>query len=188
MVVANNKINASLFRIGYLVNSLDATVQHDNQFNTILCRIVYALTTHTVSLTFAVGNVVVDVGIELLQKLVDQCYRRTSVDIVVAVDHDALFAPHCIVQTVYRHVHVVHQERVYQLVQHRTEEALRCTLCLDAPLNEQTGQNRTRSNLLGQFVSRLLLLWCRWFVIPFKLHLYLFLFLSSLRHMVHFSP
>ena len=115
-MIADNEINATLFGIGYLFDCLDATVEHDNEFNTCFCCKVYTLTTYSVTLAFAIGNVIVDVGIELLQKLVDQCYRRTPVHVVVAIYHDALFAPHRIVQAIYGYVHVIHQEGVNQLV------------------------------------------------------------------------
>ena len=171
MMIADDEVYAEFLGICYLFYGLDATVEHYNQFDTGLLGIFYSLSADAITLFLAVGDVVVDIGIELLQEFIDQCYRRTPVDVVVAIYHDALFAPHGVVQTVYRDVHVIHQEGVYQLVEHRTEEAFCRTFRLGATLYEQTGQDRTHPNLLGQFPSRLLLLWCRWFVIPFKQHL-----------------
>ena len=115
-MVTDNKVYAQFLGIGYLFDSLDAAVEHDDEFHTCFCRKLYSFPAHSVPFLFTVGDVVVDVGIELLQELIHQSHCRTPVYVVVAIHHDALFAPHCVVQTVYCHVHVVHQERVYQLV------------------------------------------------------------------------
>ena len=116
MMVADDEVDTQLFRIGNLSDGLDTAVEYDNEFDTFFCCIVHCLDTDTIALLITVGDIVFNIGIELLQKFIHQSYRRTSVDIVVAIDHDTLFAPHGVVQSVYRHVHVVHQERVYQLV------------------------------------------------------------------------
>ena len=116
MMVADDEVYTQPFGIGNLVDSLNTAIENDNEFNTLFCRIVQCLNTDTIPFFITVWDIVFNIGIELLQKLIHQSYRRTSIDIVVAVDHDTLFAPHGVVESVYRHVHVVHQERVYQLV------------------------------------------------------------------------
>ena len=174
VVVADDEVNAQLLGVADFLDGLNAAVEHDNQFHAVLCRQVESLLADAVAFFVAVGDIVLQVGVELLQELVDQCHGGASVHVVVAIYHDALFAPHGVVQTVYGHVHVVHQEGVYEFAQHWPEESLRRRLCAYAPLQQQFGQHRTHPNLVGQFLSRLLSLWCGLFVIPFKVHYILF--------------
>ena len=170
-MVADDKVDAECLGIGNLVDGFDATVEHDDKLHASLCGMVDALAAHPVAFFIAAGDVVFDVRIELLQKLVDQSHRRTAVDVVVTIHHNALFAPHGVVQTVYGYVHVVHQKRVNQLTKHRTEEALCSALRLDATLDEQARQHRAHADFLSQFLSCLPSLGGRGCVIPFKLHL-----------------
>ena len=134
VVVADDEVYAQRLSIGNLVDSLDAAVEHDNQFHTFLCRIVESFLADAVSLLIAVGDVVFHIGIELLQKLVDKCNSRTSVDIIVAVYHNTLLSSHCVVETIDSHIHIVHQERVNQLVQHGSEESFGSRFCPDSAL------------------------------------------------------
>ena len=116
MVVADDEVYAQTLGIGNLFDSLNTAVEYYYQLDAFFCSIVQCFLTDTISLFVTIGNVIFDIRIELLQEFIHQSYRRTSIDIVVAVDHDALFAPHRIVESVYRHIHVVHQERINQLV------------------------------------------------------------------------
>ena len=126
MMVADNEVDTLFLRIRNLLDGFDTTIENDNKFHTCFLRIVYSLNADTIALFLAVGDIVVYVRIELLQKLVHQCHRSTPVDIVVAIHHDTLFASHRIIQAVYRYIHVVHQERVNQFVHHRSEESFGC--------------------------------------------------------------
>ena len=116
VMITHDKVNAQRLGVSYLLDCLYATVKHNNQFNTFFRCIVQSLDTDTIALIVTVGNIVFNMGIELLQKLVHQSYRRTSINIVVAIDHDTLFTSHSVIQPIDSHVHVVHQERIYQLV------------------------------------------------------------------------
>ena len=116
VMVTHNKVDAKRLGITDFIDCLDAAIEHNNKFDVFLCSRIQRFLTDTIAFLIAVGNVVLNVGIELLQELVHQSYRRTSVDIVVAIYHDSLFTPHSVVEPVYSHVHVVHQERVYQFV------------------------------------------------------------------------
>ena len=157
MVVADDEVDAQTLGIGYLVDGLDTAVQYYDELDAFFGCIVQCLLTDTISLFVTIGNVIFDVRIELLQEFIHQSYRRTSIDVVVAVDHDALFAPHSIVEPVYSHVHVVHQERINQLVKHRTEETLSRALRFDASLNKEVGEYRTHADFLSKLLSRRLL-------------------------------
>ena len=97
MMVADDEVDTLFLGISYFVDSFDAAVEDYNKLHTLLFGIVDTLAAHSVALFIAVGNVVFDVGIELLQELVYQSHSGTSVYIVVAIDEYTLLASHSIV-------------------------------------------------------------------------------------------
>ena len=99
-MITDDEVYAKTLGIFYLLDGLDATVKDDDKFDTRLVRKVDSLLAHSISLVIAVGDVVVDVGIELLQELKDQSNGGAAIHIVVAIDQDALLASHRIIQAV----------------------------------------------------------------------------------------
>ena len=124
MMVADNKVNAYAFGVSNLVDCLDTAIENDNQFHTCFQSVVYSFFAHPITLFIAVGDVIIHIGIELLQKLVHQCYGRASVNVVVAINHNTLLASHRIIQPINSHIHILHQERVDEIAQLRAEETL----------------------------------------------------------------
>ena len=101
VMITDDEINSKAFGVCYFVNCLDAAIQNNNQFNTRFLCMVYSLFAHTVALIVAIGDIIIDVGIELLQELIHQCDGRTAIHIVITIHHNALFASHGVVQSVY---------------------------------------------------------------------------------------
>ena len=66
MVVAHDEVNAQLLGIGNLIHCLHAAVEYDNELHAGLLGIVNPLERHAIPVVVAVGDVVVDVGGELL--------------------------------------------------------------------------------------------------------------------------
>ena len=112
MMVADNKVYALFLCIGNLLDGFDAAIEDNDQFHLRFLCVIYSLLAHTIALLVAVGDLVVDVGIELLQELIDECHGCTAVHIIVAINENTLFAPHCVIQPVDSNIHVLHQERV----------------------------------------------------------------------------
>ena len=77
--------------------------------------ILNAFFADAISLIIAVGNVIINIRIELLQKLIHQCNGRASVNIVVAINQNAFLSTHCIVEPIDGNVHILHEERVYKV-------------------------------------------------------------------------
>ena len=115
VMVADDEVYAKAFGIFYLLDGLDAAIEDDDEFNTCLLRKVYSLLAYSIALVIAVGDIVVDIGIELLQKLIHQCYSRAAVYVVIAVNENALLASHGIVEAIYGYIHILHQERINQV-------------------------------------------------------------------------
>ena len=97
MMVADDEVYAQRLRVRYFVDCLDTAIEHDNQFYTVLCRIVYTLDADAVTFFVTVGDIVLHVGVELLQEFIHQSYCCTSIHVVVAPDHDALFSAHRVI-------------------------------------------------------------------------------------------
>ena len=89
VMVADDEVYAKAFGIFYLLDSLDAAIQDDDKFYTGLVGKVDSFLAHSVAFVVTVGDVVVNVGIELLQESIHQCYGSASVYVVVAVYEDA---------------------------------------------------------------------------------------------------
>ena len=173
MMVADDEVDADALGVLYFSYRLDSAVENDNQAYSCLPGVFDALAAHPISLVVAVGNVVVDIGVILLQEFVDQCHGRASVHIVVTIHHDTFLTSHGFVQAFHRLVHVLHEERVEQVAQLRMEELLGVILLYSAFSHYQR-ERRTDVRVLCQFIRIFLLFWCRWFVFPFKMHLYCF--------------
>ena len=124
VMVAYDEVDAETLGIGYFVNGLDAAVEDYDELYTRLLGIVDALLAHTVALVVTVGDVILDVGVELLYKLIHQRYSRASVYVVIAIHQDALLAPHSVVKAVDGQVHILHEERIDKVGQLRMEESL----------------------------------------------------------------
>lgn len=124
VVVADDEVDAERLGVGYLFNSLDAAVEDDDELHAGLLGVVDAFLAYAVTFVVAIGDVILDVGVELLYELIHQCYRSASVHVVVAVDEYAFLAAHRVVEAVDGEVHVLHEEGVDEVCQLRMEESL----------------------------------------------------------------
>ena len=149
MMVTDNEVDAQTLGIGHLFNGLDATVENDDQLYSVFVGIVYSFLAHTISLFIAVGDIIFDVGIKLLQKPVDKSHSRAAVNIIVAIDQNALLAAHSIVEPVDRHIHVLHEERVVKVGKLRMEEPFSTALCAYASPDKQKRQYRADVELFA---------------------------------------
>ena len=92
VMVTDDEVYSALTCIGYLLHSLDAAVEHDHQSHARLGSIIHTLARHSVTLLIAVGDVIVDIGIILLQESIHQCNGCASVHIIVSIHQYALLA------------------------------------------------------------------------------------------------
>ena len=90
MMVADDKIDAERGGIFYLFDSLDSAIQDYYQFHPRGMSLVDGFGRDAISLVISGGDIVLDVGVEILQVLVDQCDGSSAIDIIVAKHHDLL--------------------------------------------------------------------------------------------------
>ena len=167
VVVADDEVDAFLPGIRNLLYGLDAAVQHDDELYARLHGVVHSFVRHPVAFVVAVGDVIVDVRIELLNKLVNQCHSRGAVHIIISVNQNTFFLSHSLVQACHGHVHVLHQERVVQVGQLRAEK-LTCGGSRGNPaLYEQPAEYRADTQLLRQLPACFCLFGCYGLIIPF---------------------
>ena len=141
VVVADDEVDAVAGGVVHLFHGFDAAVEGYHQLHTGLARVVDALVADAVAFAFAVGDVEVYVAVELLKVGVHQRHCRRAVDVVVAVDHDALFLLYGLVDALYRLRHALHEEGVVNLVEPRTEEPAGLLERRNAPFYQQGGDD-----------------------------------------------
>ena len=180
VVVADDEVDAFLPGISNFVYGLDAAVQHDDELHARLHGVVHSFVRHPVAFVVAVGDVIVDVRIELLDKLVDQCHGRGAVHVIVSVNQNTFFLSHSLVQARHGHVHVLHQERVVQVGQLRAEKLTCGGSRGNSALYEQPAEYRADTQLLCQLPACFCLFGYYGLIIPFVSHfIYCFFFFQS---------
>ena len=142
MVVADDKINTFLFGIRYFLHCFDAAIEYNNQSYTGFSGIVHSFFRNAIPFVIAVGYVIIQVRIELLDKLVDQCYGGSSVYIIISINQNTLFLSHSLIQTFYCNIHIVHQERIVQVGQLRAEKLLGVNRLRYSPLYQKLSKYR----------------------------------------------
>ena len=86
MMVADDKVDSFLFGIGDFLYSLYAAIEYNNKSYTGFGGIVHSFFRNTIPLVVTVGYIIVKVRIELLNKLVDQCYRSSAVYVIISIN------------------------------------------------------------------------------------------------------
>ena len=138
VVVANDEIDALFAGISHLLNGLDAAVEHNDEFHPHFGGEIDTFARDAVAFLIAVGDIEVDIGIELREELVDQCHRRASINVIIAINHDVFLASQRLVEPVNGHLHVVHQKRVVQVRELRTKETPGFGRRLDSAFQQQS--------------------------------------------------
>ena len=176
VMVAYDEVYSLFFGIGYFIYCLYSAVKHNDKFYSGFVGIVHSLGCHSVSFVISVGDIIVDIRVELLEELIYQCHRSSSVYIIVAVYQDTFLSAHCLVEPFNGRVHVVHQERVVQVMQLWAEEFLYRIGCFDSSLSQQMTKYRTYPDFLCQSPRFFSLLQSRRLIIPFVSHYIIFFF------------
>ena len=137
MVVADYHVHAQPGGVCDLLSGLDAAVEHYHERETVLRGPVYALVGQAVTLIVAVRYVIVYAGAEFTKEGIYQSHGGGAVHVVVAVHKYLLAAGQGPVQTFDGGVHILHEKRIVESVQRRTEEGPRLLEVSNAPVYEQ---------------------------------------------------
>ena len=85
----------------------------------------------------------------------EKSHGRGSVHIVVSIDQNFLSADDCPVKPFDRLVHILHQERVVEIVQTRPEEGTGLLEGLHSPLHEKVGKHPVDAHLCAETLDLL---------------------------------
>ena len=150
MVVADDEVNAEGARLFHPLDGFYAAVERDDEGVAPLMGVLDTLARDTVTLIETVGDVEAEaVGgrRHAAEGLVDKGDGRDPVDVIIAVDEDALAVIERALDPVHRAVHVAHEERVMQGTKIRVEEIV-CRLGrIDASLNQEARDDWGYANL-----------------------------------------
>ena len=171
VVVADDEVDAQLLGVGYLLVGLDAAVEDDDKLHALLGGQVDGGFGDAVALIVARGDVVVYLGVVVLQVAVHERHGRRAVHVVVSVDHDSFFGPHRSVEPVYSLVHVGHEEGVVEVAQRRMEKFLSFGNRTNASLHQQFAYRRDGGKPSCELCLELLFFCSQGQVIPFTCHL-----------------
>ena len=149
-MIADDEIDATLLGIGDFFDGFDAAVQDDDEAHTGFIGVVDAAFRHPVPLFVTIGDIVVDVAVIATDEPIDQCHGGDAVNVIVAVDHDALLAGDGEVEAFDRHLHIVHEERVVQVGELRAEESACRGGCVDAAFAEHAPEDGVHAQFFGQ--------------------------------------
>ena len=150
MVVADDDVNALLAGVVHLLHGLDAAVQGYQQLESALGSPVDALVGHAVAFVIAVGNVEVHLVREAADEGINERNGGRAVHVVVAVDEYLLLAGDGLVETFHRDVHVLHQERVVQVVEAGAEEGTRLLEAFHAAGHQKFGKHLVDADFSGK--------------------------------------
>ena len=136
-MVADDKVDSFGLGIGDLFRRFDPAVERDDQPHALALRVVDRFDRNAVAFGVAVGNVEQQRReSQPAQERIDQRDGGRSVYVVIAVDHDRLVSFDGFVDPFDGAVHILHQERIVQVLQFRVKE-LPCFLFgFDATLNK----------------------------------------------------
>src|SRR5574344_2360321 len=156
MMVANNHVYALCSGIVHLFNGLDAAVKGDDQAEISFGSPVDAFVRYSISLIIAVRDIEIDIACETLYERKDKCHRRGAVDIIISVDKNLLARHDSLVQPLHRHVHILHEERIMQVIQTRAEKCTSLFESFDSSLDK-----KIRKHLVDPYFSGEALHLCR---------------------------
>ncbi len=138
VVIADDHINTQRLRISDHFHRLNTAIQRYHERIAIAMRIVYALFRYTIPFAIAVWYIIRQrSGVFLLQERINNCYGRSTVDVIVAIHHDTFMPLYCFCDPVYCFPHSLHQERIMQVCKFRTKKETRAFIVFDAACGQQ---------------------------------------------------
>ena len=125
VVVGDDQIDAELARAPRRIGAADAAVDRDDQRHALGVQPIDRRRLQAVAVAQPLGDEVDDVAAEHLERAPQDHGRRDAVDVVVAVDGDALLARERLLEALDRAVHVGEPERIVELIERRVQEPRR---------------------------------------------------------------
>ena len=136
MVVADNEIDAETLGIRHQRIAPHAAIECNDETEALLSRIVDALFGNAVAFLVPVGDIILNPRIKGAEELIYDRHGSGAIHIVIAIDKDSLLAADGEFDARNGLLHVLHQERIVQMVETGFEETLYLLRFADVALQE----------------------------------------------------
>ena len=170
MMVTDDKIHTDGASIRHLLHRLDAAIQGNDERAALFLGSINTFGRDAVALGVAVGDIIDEVIREAAQEGVHQRYRRRTIHIIIAIDHDMFLIIYGAAKAVHSGGHIPHQEGVMEAIERRTDISACFCSRADAASRQETTRYRTDIQLGTQALSRSGLLRRELFYVPVDLH------------------
>src|SRR5690348_5653528 len=138
-MISNDQIQPNAARGFSCTKSANPGIDADHQTDAIGRGTLDDIVFHSVAVSNAVGNVKLRTSTDDLNGFFENDDRGSAVDVVIAVDQNALAIRNRRLNTYYGFVHPLHQVRRVQMLELRIEKLLRSIGVLYAASDQQPG-------------------------------------------------
>ena len=149
-MVADDHIDSFGLGIFHFLISLDAAVESDDQPETAVTRPVYSLVRQAVTLIVTVRNVEIHLLGISPEEGIHQRHGCGAVHVIIPVNQNLFLGGDGLTNPLDRRVHVLHQERVMEIVKAGAEERAGLLEGLNSPFDKQFGQDTVNAQLGGK--------------------------------------
>jgi hypothetical protein len=150
MVVRNHHVHAGLRSEFRFPIRRRAVVNGDDQLHSLGYEFAYVFGANAVTVDQAVRDPILDRIVEEAKKIVEETRGRDAVDVIIPEDRDGLAAQNRLLNAIDRLLHTGELERISQVREARTQEALGAVRIADAALSEKSAKKRGAGQLLCQ--------------------------------------
>ena len=171
VMVADDHVYALAGGVCDLVDGLDAAVQGYDEPGAVVRGPVYSLEGDAVTFVVPVRDVEVDLRGEAADERIHQCHGGCPVNVVIAVYEDFLPRGDGLMQPFHRLVHVLHQERVVQVLESWTEEGAGLVKGLHTAFYQKLGQDPVYSEFRAKAADLLRVRRLLQYPFPFHSHI-----------------
>ena len=126
-----------MFGVCNFLMSLYAAIKANNQLKIIFICPIDTLKRHTITLLISVGYVEIYFCIKLFEIGINQCHGRSSVHIIISVNQNLFFCLYCQHYSFHSLFHVVHKERIVQMLILGTKEFFCFLIAAYTPLHKK---------------------------------------------------
>ena len=154
VMVGDDQVDAELAGAARRFRRADAAVDRDDQLHAFGVEAIDGARLQTVAVGQPFGNEVADVGAEQLERAPQNHGGRDAVDVVVAVDGNALATADRQQQPIGRAFEAGEPERIVELIERRVQEPRRLVGVGDAANRQQPRRHRRHAERLRQRCRR----------------------------------
>ena len=115
-MITDNKINVLFLCIGDFFIGFYSAIQTYDKAYPLFGGIIYTLCRNSITFVVAIRYIVFHVLIELIEEGEYQGHTRGAINVIIAINHDALIAFKCSFYSLDGKIHVLHEKGV---VKHR---------------------------------------------------------------------